>query len=552
MTTGEATVLGAELLERWRDMGPTLWLVAAGAGAAWAILFAVLAAATDPRKVEPGPGTLDLGGDEPPAIVNLVTSDWDLGHEAVPATLLDLAARKHLAVEQRGDRTVVQLRRNERRNDRRNKKNDDRDGHSDRHGHDDLTAYERMVLDHVREHAAHAEDGAVPAQALTTGPDDDSARWWKRFRRHVHADARNRGLSRPRWSALHRAMLYAGAGFVGATIGLAASSMETEGTDSTDDPVALLIWPTIMTIAALVAVTNMVASERDTPAGRACAARWLGLRSMLAHDPIFQEQPPAGVAIWDRHLAHGAALGLAHGAVRELPLGAENENVAWSPVGGRWRVARIRYPWVWPPGWGLHPLAVAAIGLVHVIVVVGLTAGTATVAGELLVQREQSREQSNVPTIAAMGTTSTIVLQVALAVLAVLTAVAAARAVALLAAGGGDLVGGRRQVEGRVLRYRIRGGDDSKRWYVAVDDGTSDRIRAWRLRRAVHVPQGAWVGVDVAPRTGHVRDLEVRREPGGEPGSGPGTGAGADRGTHPATALDDLPMPRPQPRAEPH
>jgi hypothetical protein len=52
---GGATVLGAELLERWRDMGSTLWLVAAGAGAAWAILFAVLAAGTDPGRSSPGP-----------------------------------------------------------------------------------------------------------------------------------------------------------------------------------------------------------------------------------------------------------------------------------------------------------------------------------------------------------------------------------------------------------------------------------------------------------------------------------------------------------------
>jgi hypothetical protein len=79
-------------------------------------------------------------------------------------------------------------------------------------------------------------------------------------------------------------------------------------------------------------------------------------------------------------------------------------------------------------------------------------------------------------------------------------------------------------------------------------DGTSDRIRTWRLRRAVHVPQGAWVSADVAPRTGHVRDLDVRREPGSEPGSGPGTGP-VDQ---PTTTPGDLPMPRPQARAEPH
>ena len=36
-------------------------------------------------------------------------------------------------------------------------------------------------------------------------------------------------------------------------------------------------------------------------------------------------------------------------------------------------------------------------------------------------------------------------------------------------------------VEGRVLRVRERGDDDDRYWHVAVDDGTTDRVRAWRL-----------------------------------------------------------------------
>jgi hypothetical protein len=61
-----------------------------------------------------------------------------------------------------------------------------------------------MVLDHV---AGLAVDGVVPAEALTTGPQDQSTRWWRAFRRAVVADARDRGLARDRWSGPVKAFL---------------------------------------------------------------------------------------------------------------------------------------------------------------------------------------------------------------------------------------------------------------------------------------------------------------------------------------------------------
>ena len=59
-------------------------------------------------------------------------------------------------------------------------------------------------------------------------------------------------------------------------------------------------------------------------------------RELLAEDPLFGEQPPAAVAIWDRILAHGTALGVAHGVVRSLPLGAlaDTARLDWSVFWG--------------------------------------------------------------------------------------------------------------------------------------------------------------------------------------------------------------------------
>ena len=51
---------------------------------------------------------------------------------------------------------------------------------------------------------------------------------------------------------------------------------------------------------------------RDTPAGSAAAARWLGVADYLRANDSFRDTPPAGVAIWDRLLAYGTALGVAY------------------------------------------------------------------------------------------------------------------------------------------------------------------------------------------------------------------------------------------------
>ncbi len=210
--------LGADLVERWQDAGPLLWVVAGALVAAWLVLLGALAATTEPRRVRPGAATLELAGDEPPAVVNLVTSDWELGHEALPATLIDLAARGHVSIDHIGDRTLVRARTHR--------------------GDERLTVYEQMVFDPARRTGAHTDDGFVPGDALTTGPEASAKGWWKRFAREVHHDARSRGLSAPRWSAAHRVILIA-AGLVAAvSVALAASTIKDDPDDD-DDPATL-------------------------------------------------------------------------------------------------------------------------------------------------------------------------------------------------------------------------------------------------------------------------------------------------------------------------
>ncbi len=484
-TTVVAAIGDTEFVREHRLL---LWLIGAGAVLAWLGLLALLAAANEPRRVKPGPETLDLVGDEPPAVVNLVTADWVLGHEAVPATLLDLAGRKYLAIDSQGDDTLVSLTR----------KVPDR-----------LIDFEAMVYEHVRALSRQTADGRVHAQALTVGPGADAERWWKRFRGGVEARAQAMGVARNRWSPAAKTVLGVAAAAVGVAVAVACLTFVTdpkpgEVRDEDEDPTAIPIVAGVFSVVILGAVTAKLGGQRDTPEGRAVAARWLGLGHMLGGNPTFAEQPPAGVAIWDRHIAYGAALGVSHGAVAALPLGAESEHEAWSPVTGRWRVVRIRYPKRIPPGYGNHPAVVAFFACVRIAACYFLLPRTMrlghTDTSTLGLEAEQAR---NLQT----G------LEVAAFVISIPLLVFTAFSLWRLAVGLADMLSGRRLVQGRVLRGKEVVTTRNERRVVthnllAVDDGTADKVRAWRQKGEPRAWPDDIVRGEVTRYLQHVRNFE--------------------------------------------
>lgn len=126
--------------------------------------------ARTPPRPSVGPRTLELGP-EPPAVANFLVHDFTVTADAVPATVIDLAARNVLDIEQRGPGVYVRLRPPSKA---------------------PLTPYEKRVLDHLHR---QVRDDVVPAAALTTGPATQSKSWRRSFESEVVADAKARGPS---------------------------------------------------------------------------------------------------------------------------------------------------------------------------------------------------------------------------------------------------------------------------------------------------------------------------------------------------------------------
>jgi hypothetical protein len=444
------------------------------------VLVGVLAVATRPRSPKESTPTMELG-DETPAVVDLLTDDFDITPESVPATLVDLAARRWLFIEQYGEANVIiRLRQ------------------SAPPGSTPLRPYEKQVLDHLERLAI---DGVVPAEATTTGPEAASQRWWKTFRAAVVADAQAADLCRPRWRGVSVAFIGIGALV---TLGLAwlGSSLAGKSEDlRLVDVLIMLGFAGFLGLSGTAVAIGASDRQRETPHGLEVAGRWLGVRRYLADNGNFGHQGAASVAVWDRYLAHAVALDLAPVAVAQLPLGAEDDRHAWSPVSGQWRSVLVRYP-RYRPGYGRHPAAVAAVSIL-----VGAGAyGILRLLGEL-----RSFDEPRARVVEA----GVRIVAAALLVVAVAS---------LLRALSDSFAN--TTVEGLVLRARLRWTGDRlpgplrifrtepdkrrRRYYVAVDDGRGATLRALRVRSELYskVTQGSRVRAVLTPRLHYVRSIE--------------------------------------------
>jgi hypothetical protein len=233
------------------------------------------------------------------------------------------------------------------------------------------------------------------------------------------------------------------------------------------------------------------------------------LQRTLQEQGSFNDLPPAAVVLWDRVFAYAAAMGAARRAVTMLALGAEDDHRAWSSAGGRWRRVRVRYPRAWPPGWGKHP---------GVAIVLALGWGSA--AAVAIVWLAGVASEGRDPSLGFDQSTYDWIGRAALFGIGV-AALVVAWALFVLLRAVPDLWS-HRTVTGEIVRDRRRrqvfaSGNQPKYWYyLAVDDGSSDRVRAWRVRaplwRECH--QGQTVTAEVTPGLAYVRSIVEAPVPG--------------------------------------
>jgi hypothetical protein len=447
---------------------------------AWLLLYGLVLLATRPARPEPAPATQDLPGAEPPAVVSLLAGYWDLSEDAAESTLLDLGARRYLEFRQPGNdpmQTTVHVR------------DPNPAG---------LTGYERRIFDRV---AGLAVGGVVPLPALTFRDTDQAAKFDKRVRAEVIADARARGLSQRRFGPVLLAVLTVTALLAAVGVGFAVLLAARHS----KDPIRAAGAGWFVTMLVLNGLAHRSHGERDTEAGRAVAARWLGVKAWLRGTEAFADLPPAAVAVWDRYLSYGCALGTTRVSSAVIDLGMGNRKRVWSSFGGTWHRVRVRYPKFWPrygktaPRLVIRGLFCAAIAFLMLYF---------WVSGVRRILQEPAIGGSRAAQLT--GSVRDIGLLIGGTLLAYGLYVLVRTTIDLAAP---------RTITGQVLWREVwrsnSGGENSPPTpylhYLAIDDGTDDRTTAWGIpsNEVRRCTDGDTVTVKVRPWSRRVVELTV-------------------------------------------
>jgi hypothetical protein len=471
-----AIISGGPKFEGFHGLSLALLTLAVLSLGGWLGLAVVRWLATRPRLPDAAPPTNELR-DEPPAIVNFLVNRCHVTRLAVAATFLDLAARRFLAVDMLDlDRGVVRLRQD-----------------ADASG---LRDFERQVYSIV---TSRATGGSAPLEVLEVA---DAEKWFKRFSKSVVNEARRAHLAANRWSRFD----YVGLGGSLAVICLlfalafATAGLWVEDTGSEDD-FTRLDWLWVAGIAWFVLMLGLGAlrAVRETAAGRAACAHWLGYRSYCRQSRAFDDLPPAAVTIWGRHLACAVAVGSAHDTAEDLPFATEDPETAWTRSTGIWRQVRVEYPRRF--GFGQVPWKATLEGFARMTFFGALAFFILPIMLPIVLDL-RSDLASGLPA----GNERSLWLFVAGAIvvqsgLGIYWAVNALAGAIRFLRGVGDL-GRRVVVEGEVVKVHAN--------RVAVDDGRSDETVAWyRPPGCPALERGQRVRVTRSPHLHHVTRVEV-------------------------------------------
>lgn len=463
---------------------------------AWLLLSALCAAAAlltfvreRDRLMPPRPDADDVAGAlraDTPAVVNLLTNDATVTAAGFRATMIDLAARGWLRVLPPED-DLEELARV-------------RPAATAYHG-DALRPHERLVLQHVM--SRFTTDRAIPARYLAV---DIRGSWWRRFSGLVIDEAVQSGLVRRRWAATD--LLVPGAFWIVSVLCwlIARGTGDTEVAVIDSVGVRVVGWMLAVVLAAGVAVVARLwlrPSYTHTDDGIDATRSWLAIRGRLAVGG-FADLAPSAVETGDRRLAYATAMCLADGAAIELPLAREDHHRAWSTVGGNARLVRVIYPS--RVGYGTAPFMAIGVGLVTCFIGLRVRSWASDVArGEAF---DWVYEQFPAQTwlIADIATAVTFLAYLPI-VLGLWMALAGAFDGFSSVERTGAVIRTRRPAEVSPLPRHLQRMIERDRYrvYLAVDDGHSDTVRAWKTGERHAVPQGARATVVATPALGHVR-----------------------------------------------
>ncbi len=411
--------------------------VAAVGAAGWLLLFIVLLVVPPSPRPRRGAGLddgtapmLPSAGDEPPAVFSLLTGKLDkLGFRV---TLIDLAARGWFRVSPPAGPAG------------QGAPGKGPAGQDSAWGPagpamcvvpaetpaGPLAPFERRLVAHVALRAGAR--GEVPAPALSDGFEGGETEFMKAFREEVDADARQRGLTRPRLSGRRIGLLCLLLLVPAGALLVAVAAAHRHGA---------LAYAGLSYLVACGVTIGVGTSRRRSSAGQKALDRW---RSAVAGAP----GGAAGLAAFSgggRVLAYAAALGVAPAAVAVFaPPGT---NAAWSSYRGSWQQIEIETnTWPWPRTL-LVMLTIIVGPVLYFWAAIWLsTHGMVAQAGEL----------------------------VGLTVAAVIAGV-------LVWVARRTLFPRSAEFDGQVIRqWVVKGGDDSPdQYHVAIDDGA--RVKAWDL-----------------------------------------------------------------------
>jgi hypothetical protein len=451
--------------------------------AVWFAAFGLVLLATRAETPPAAPATEDLG-DEPPAVASFLVNHWEITEDAAESTLLDLGARHILEFRQPGNdpmQTTVHVRQT---------------------SAGGLLPYEQRVFDRV---AALSVDGVIPLTALTFRDAGQAGTWAKRFTADVVADARSRGLSQRRVSKTVLSALSVGAAIAATVVatGVAYYITHAHTQKHHDDTFQTALAVGFFAFVAMAGIAGRGWGERDTAAGRAVASNWLGVRGWLRAHESFADLPPAAVAVWDRYLSYGAAVGATRVSSAVIDLGMGNRRNVWSSFGGTWHRVRVRYPRFWPRYGKTAPKLILKAVILGVIGFVLLRFWYRGVGDAFSIsQVRASRSFAYVALIKSAG----ILIGLGLLGLGVYSII---RTLVDLAAPT--------TITGEVIwseHWRSETKNDSSSpWlsYLAVDDGSSDTTRAWGLPTSVagFCRDGDTVTIQARPWSRRVLSLNV-------------------------------------------